>query len=305
MKYLFKLFACVICLSRAVIANDSPNWHLDGTNEGWKDEFLALQYFHHSELQRQWAWHLLGRYQFKGNEQILDFGCGDGKITTEVAHIIPQGHILGVDLSPSMITLANRCFPPAYYPNATFKQTADVDFCDDHTEKQYDLIFSFCVFHVVPNPILVLNNLRNRLTDDGRLLLVIPAGNNPALFQAATEIFDKHQLPAPWSSKGKAPNSATMRTQEGCINCLTAAGLEPISVTSFHTPTAFFNKHELVEWMIGTLTANWQVPLEKAEVFFNDLVDRMAELDSDVIDQSGAYNMKLSRIEVIAKQANR
>ena len=40
MKYLFKILVCVICVSSAVSANDSPNWHLNGANEGWKDEFL-------------------------------------------------------------------------------------------------------------------------------------------------------------------------------------------------------------------------------------------------------------------------
>lgn len=84
------------------------------------------------------------------------------------------------------------------------------------------------------------------------------------------------------------------------MHCLVTVGLKPVSVIPLHTSTAFFNKQELVEWMIGTVTANWQVPLEKADAFFNDLVDRMAELDSDVIDKSGAYNMHSSRLEVIA-----
>ena len=301
MKYLFQILACVICVSGAVSAEDSPNWHLEGANEGWKDEFLVLKYFHNSELQRQWAWHLLSRYPFKGDEHILDFGCGDGKITAEVAHFVPQGHILGVDLSPFMISFANRCFPSVHYPNVTFEQMTDVDFADEDSGKKFDLIYSFCVFHLVPNPIQILDNLRMRLSPKGKLLLVVPAGNNPAFFQAANETFDKYKLPVPWSSKDRGTNTITMRTQEDCIHCLLTAGLEPLSVITLHTPTAFFNKQELVEWMIGTVAANWQLPLEKADAFFNDLVDRMAELDEAVIDKSGAYHMKLSRLEVIAK----
>lgn len=300
MKYLSKIFTFLICFSRLLLANDSPNWQIDGANDGWKDEFLALKYFHNSELQRQWAWHLLGGYHFLGDENILDFGCGDGKVTAEISHFIPQGHILGLDSSSSMIAFAKRCFPNIHYPNLTFEQTTDT-----HLDNgKYDVICSFCVFHLVPNPIALLKSLCIGLNPDGVLLLVVPSGNNPALFQAANEIFDKYKLSAPWSSKDNKSNNVTMRTIEGCIDCLKMADLEPISINSFHNPTAFYNKQELVEWMIGTVSANWQVPVEQADFFFNDLVDRMAELDSDVIDQSGAYYMKLSRFEIIAKPKN-
>ncbi|MCH9627939.1 MAG: Trans-aconitate 2-methyltransferase [Chlamydiales bacterium] len=268
-----------------------PQWHLKGPDDGWKDEVLALQYFHNSELQRQWVWHLMGSHAFNGYERVLDFGCGDGKITAELSHFVSGGEIHGVDLSASMIELATRCFPSKFFPNLTFGQ--------DLTEHQYDLITSFSVFHIVADPIEVLARLKGSLRENGRLLLVIPAGNNPAFFQASKETFEKYGLMAPW--RGKSSSGVTMRTVEGCEECLREAGFEPLSVTAFHTPTAFFNKQELVEWMVGTVTANWSIPLEKADTFFHDVIDRMAELDPDVVDASGAYNMKLSRIEVVAR----
>lgn len=93
-----------------------------------------------------------------------------------------------------------------------------------------------------------------------------------------------------------------MRTKEGCIHCLREAGLEPLSITSLHNPTVFFNKQELVERVVGTTSANWHIPLEISGEFFRSLVDRMAQLDTDVTDPSGAYHIKLSRLEVIAKR---
>ncbi len=297
MRYLSKVFVFCICFSKLLLASDSPYWQIDGVNDGWKDEFLALKYFHNSELQRQWAWHMLGGYHFIGDENILDFGCGDGKITAEISHFIPQGHIVGVDSSSSMITFAKRCFPNIHYANLTFEQTTDTHL----DNRKYDVICSFCVFHLVPNPVALLKNLRMNLKPNGVLLLVVPSGNNPVFFQAANEIFYKYKLSAPWLSKDNNSSNATMRTKEGCIDCLIKADLEAISINSFQNPTVFYNKQELVEWMIGTVSANWKVPVEQADFFFNDLVDRMAELDSAVIDQSGAYHMKLSRFEVVAK----
>ncbi len=300
MKYAFQICTAMICTFGRLCGNDSPHWHLDSTDMGWKDEFLAMKYFHNSELQRQWAWHLLGSNKIIGNEQILDFGCGDGKISAEISHFVPLGHVTGVDVSPSMIAFAKRCFPTTHYPNVTFNTAKDIDFTNESVLKKYDLICSFCVFHLVANPVQVLNNLRLQLADNGKLLLVIPCGNNPAFFQAAHETFEKYKLTAPWNTANTNTNGITMRTRDGCITCLEAAGLVSISIKLIHTPTAFFNKQELVEWMMGTVTPNWQIPLEKADSFFNDLIDRMAELDDDVIHPSGAYYMKLSRFEVAA-----
>ena len=282
-------------LSFGVGAQPSPSWSLDASKGGWHEDRLALQYFHHSEMQRQWAWHLLGRYPLPPDAHVLDFGCGDGKITAELSHFLPEGHIVGMDLSPSMLRVATRCFPQSYYPNLFFSSKPGTGL--------YDLICAFSVFHLISDPIEVLKSLSDNLIPHGQLWLVIPCGNNPAFFQAATETLQRYQLPLPWaSSPGTLPSSAMMRTQEGCIHCLNAAGFQPISVTALHTPTAFFNKEELIAWMIGTVSANWQIPLDIADRFFSELVDRMAALDPEIIDSQGCYSMKLSRLEVIAQK---
>jgi trans-aconitate 2-methyltransferase len=297
MHYLSKRLLFFFSFLGLLSANSSPNWVIDGTNEGWKNEFLALKYFHNSELQRQWAFHLLGSHNFKGNETILDFGCGDGKITATISHFVPEGHVHGIDSSSSMITFAERCFPNSFYPNLTFERSSALS----PNEKKYDVICSFCVFHLIADPVKLLQNFRENLNPDGILFLVIPCGNNPAFFQASEEILEKYKLPCPWKLKNSNSSAITMRTKEGCIDCLIQANLMPISISAFHNPTSFFNKQELVDWMVGTTSANWKIPLEISESFFNDVIDRMSELDPDVINESGAYHMKLSRLEVIAK----
>lgn len=284
-----------ICLMGALLGEESPSWHLQ---DGWDSEYLAQKYFHHSELQSQWAWHMLSTYHFIGNERVLDFGCGDGKITTEVAYFVPNGTVFGVDISSSMISFARRCFPKLYHPNLSFGLTSELD------TSSYDLIYSFCVFHLIANPIDKLSYLSERLAPNGKLLLVVPSGNNPTFFAAARDMFQKYHLPIPWDKPNVEQKKVTMRTEEGVKHCLSAAGLQSVSIDHLHTPTIFFNKKAIVEWMIGTVTANWQIPLDKARSFFSDLVDRMVELDESFIDSSGAYHLKLSRIEVVAKKAD-
>lgn len=209
--------------------------------------------------------------------------------------LFPVAHIEGVDLSPVMISFAERRFPSSCFPHLSFHQLAH-----SAQNEKYNLILSFCVFHLISNPVEVLSKLHAQLAEQGTLLLVIPAGNNAAFFEAAQETFKKYQINPPWSQNDKKNDHKTMRTEAGCISCLKDAGFMPIFINALHTPTFFYNKRELVEWMRGTIIPNWNIPIKVAESFLNDLVDRMAELDSDVIQESGAYKMKLSRIEVIA-----
>ncbi len=55
-----------------------------------------------------------------GSEYILDIGCGDGKITATISRELPDGMILGTDVSPSMIHFAKNTFPMEEYRNLDF-----------------------------------------------------------------------------------------------------------------------------------------------------------------------------------------
>ncbi|MDQ2679233.1 MAG: class I SAM-dependent methyltransferase, partial [Actinomycetota bacterium] len=42
----------------------------------------------------------------RGDERVVDVGCGSGDLTAKVAALVPDGHVVGVDPQPSMIELA-------------------------------------------------------------------------------------------------------------------------------------------------------------------------------------------------------
>jgi len=259
-------------------------------------------YFHNSELQRQWAWELLAKQHFNGQERILDFGCGDGKICAELSRFVPRGGITGFDISSEMIAFAKIKFPQYAYPNLEFKQSSSLTFEDVPGKQTYDVVTSFCVFHLVPNSLEILKNLKSHLKPEGKLVLVVPAGKNPAFFEAANQTFEKYQMSAPW--KNTPPANPSMRTTDGCRTLLTNAGYRVQSIEMVDTDTAFYDKQELIDYTIGTTTANWNIPVAKSRSFFTDLVNRMIELDSEVIDSEGRVHFKLSRIHVVALPEN-
>ena len=45
----------------------------------------AADYAKHSTEQQRWARELIAKLRLRGHERVLDIGCGDGKVTAELA----------------------------------------------------------------------------------------------------------------------------------------------------------------------------------------------------------------------------
>ena len=78
-------------------------------------------YNRNSAAQEKWASELLAKLRLKGDEQILDIGCGDGKVTAEVARSVPRGKVVGLDSSIEMIDFARKNFPAEAIPQLRFQ----------------------------------------------------------------------------------------------------------------------------------------------------------------------------------------
>ncbi len=80
----------------------------------------AQDYAKNSQNQFQWAKELIPKLKLQGNEALLDIGCGDGKITAELAQCLPNGRAVGVDSSEKMINLAQEHFSAKGLPEPFF-----------------------------------------------------------------------------------------------------------------------------------------------------------------------------------------
>jgi len=88
-------------------------------SDGIKD---AISYSKNSKLQWNIAMETIDLVQWAGSERVLDIGCGDGKITAQIASKLTRGAVLGVDISKAMIDFACSHYPQAHYPNLAFEK---------------------------------------------------------------------------------------------------------------------------------------------------------------------------------------
>lgn len=130
-------------------------------------EWNASGYNRVSALQKWLADKSLAAIDLAGSERVLDVGCGDGKITAEIAERLPTGSVVGIDPSSEMIDFARKHFG-SDHPNVTFE-------VGDATRLSYrdafDLVVSFNALHWVADQTAALRGIRDALRPGARALL--------------------------------------------------------------------------------------------------------------------------------------
>jgi trans-aconitate 2-methyltransferase len=73
-----------------------------------------------SRPQFAWGKKVLDRVRLRGDETVLDAGCGTGRLTGELLDRLPRGHVLAVDLSANMLQTARRELEPRFSRHVRF-----------------------------------------------------------------------------------------------------------------------------------------------------------------------------------------
>jgi ubiquinone/menaquinone biosynthesis C-methylase UbiE len=133
----------------------------------WKPE----EYDEQCILQYNTAMSMLDTLSLRGDEKILDVGCGTGKISLQMAkERVPNGCVLGVDINAAMIEFAK-----------THNSRENLSYgCEDiltfDKENYFDIAVSFWTLSWIPmkDQIKALNNIIRSLNEDGKLFLMYP-----------------------------------------------------------------------------------------------------------------------------------
>ncbi|HZP23522.1 MAG TPA: class I SAM-dependent methyltransferase [Terriglobales bacterium] len=153
-------------------------------------EWNAPGYARIASLQEVMADEVLALLALQGTERVLDLGCGNGKITAEIAARLPQGSVLGVDFSAEMIAFAAGHYAR---PNLRF-QAADIRSLSFHAE--FDLVVSFNALHWIPEQDQALRSIRAAMKSGAiARLRLVPRGERKSL----EDVIEETRLSERWS----------------------------------------------------------------------------------------------------------
>ena len=283
---LFKLTLALYVLHFCAV----PNLKADDT---YWDTRLVRAYVHHSDLQRRWAWAFLAPnlQQLKGNERILDIGCGDGRITADVSKFIPHGAILGIDPSIPMLDWARKQYCSLEYPNLPFQEGG---FLEPNISESFDIIISNCALQHCSNQSQAFKNLAKLLKPGGKLLIMIPALNNEAWKQARKMV----QTSSEWACHWQNITPRKFFTIEECSEFLKEADLRPQRIEKIQTVDPFVDREEFLSFLLGTFTP--AVPSERASAFYSEIIDEYLRLLPEAMRTNGVIEARFERIEIEA-----
>lgn len=155
-------------------------------------QWNPADYHAHSSAQQIWARELMARLELQPHEHLLDIGCGDGKITAELASLLSKGRVIGIDNSAEMIRFARLEFPTVRRPNLHFEI---MDARAMTFDSQFDVVFSNAALHWIVDHRPVLAGIQRALKPGGRVLLQMAGAGNAADILA---ILDVLAVQDPW-----------------------------------------------------------------------------------------------------------
>jgi trans-aconitate 2-methyltransferase len=142
-----------------------------------KREWDGAAYDKLSDPQYGWGLKVLQKLQalpLRGDEHILDAGCGTGRVTADLLQAFPHCRVTAVDASANMVEEAGKRLS-VFAPRV---RVAQVDLLELPDESSFDVIFSTAVFHWIQDHDRLFQVLYCSLRPGGILLAQCGGGPN-------------------------------------------------------------------------------------------------------------------------------
>ncbi|WP_327352158.1 class I SAM-dependent methyltransferase [Streptomyces sp. NBC_01304] len=136
-------------------------------------ETAVYTHGHHESVLRSHTWrtaansaaYLLG--ELRPDHRVLDIGCGPGTITADLAALVPEGRVTGVDAAADVVDKARAHAAERGLANVEFT-TADVHALQ-YPDDSFDVVHAHQVLQHVGDPVQALREMR-RVTRPGGIV---------------------------------------------------------------------------------------------------------------------------------------
>jgi len=210
------------------------------SQEAWNgvlfDRFLKYRDLVIPEL-RAFGDETLRIYPPATGDRVLDIGCGFGDTTQQLAQIVgPSGSALGVDIAPRFVEAARA--DAEGIENIRF-ELHDVQVTK--FEDTFDFVFSRFGTMFFDNPVPALRNVREAMSQDGRLCIIVWRRkiDNPWLFVAENVVKPHLEEPEETDEPRCGPGPFSMADADTVSGQLSSAGFGEIALRRYDRQMTF------------------------------------------------------------------
>jgi len=165
---------------------------------------------------------------FESSERVIDVGCGGGATTFDIAPLVSEGHVTGLDLSQTLVNTANARLAESGLDNVDF-------ICGDASTVRlegYDVLFSRFGVMFFEDPHAAFTNMHGFLKEGGRTSFVCwgPPSEQPWVGQLMAIAGKYVDLPPPVPN---APGPFAFGDKDYLVDILETAGFKNIEITKW------------------------------------------------------------------------
>jgi trans-aconitate 2-methyltransferase len=228
-----------------------------------------------SDPQLGWGTTVLERLALRGDETVLDAGCGSGRVTQKLLERLPGGRVVAFDASSTMLEEARRRLAPAgervAFVHADLLDLTAQLLGDDAL---LDAVFSTATLHWIHDHDRLFTSLARVLRPGGRLVAQCGGEGNIAALLAIVQRLGVERAGI-WNYA--SPQDTQRR--------LEAAGFEGIRVWLHDEPTSLVTADELTEYLevVWLRQSVGAMPAQQRARFLRDVVDAMPDRVIDYV----------------------
>ena len=239
-------------------------------------EWNATLYHQISAPQVSWGKKVLARVKLRGDERVLDAGCGTGRLTRDLLEALPRGHVMALDVSENMLETARAYLEPDFGSRVEF---ARCDLLELPFAGEFDLIFSTASFHWVLDHDRLFRNLYRALRPGGFLIAQCGGGNNLARLLARVVQLMESPAYAKYFVGYRFPWEFS--DAETAANRMRKAGFEHVETSLEEAPTKFATAGEFQSFVESVILHRHLERLPQAELRQNFLAELTRQAAND------------------------
>jgi trans-aconitate 2-methyltransferase len=239
---------------------------------GSAPEWDAATYDRVADPQTRWGMAVLDRLPLRGDETVIDAGCGTGRVTQHLLGRLPHGRAVALDASAAMLEQARRRLGGDERVQFVHADLLSLTAADIGAAAPADAVFSTASFHWVLDHDTLFTNLASVLRPGGRLVAQCGARGNIEGLTAVVR-----------NLGGERPGTWLYASVEDTTRRLAAAGFIEAEVWVNDEPTPFDTSVQLRDFLEAVCLRECVAPMtrEQREGFLDAVV---AHMPARVID---------------------
>lgn len=235
-------------------------------------EWNAASYHRVANPHVDWGEAVVNRLPLRGDETVIDAGCGTGRLTERLLERLPNGHVIAIDQSANMLAVAKSHLGPRFGEAVSFARR---DLLALELDQVADFIFSTATFHWITDHDALFAALYGALRPGGWLIAQCGGGPNIEEVTARALALLREDPYAAHAGSWNGPwHFAWADATEAALQ---RAGFTGVSAEVIHAPVTMPDAASYREFL-GTVVLGTHLERLPGDQLRSSFLDRMVEL---------------------------